>query len=58
MTAHEKTHTQRDSIENIDETETPYDADMPRRGRKPKPAENIFMIEYCGPAKRRLIDYD
>ena len=29
------------------------DADMPRRGRKPKAIENIFIVEYCGPAKNR-----
>lgn len=29
------------------------DSDMPRRGRKPKPADNIFIVEYCGPAKNR-----
>jgi hypothetical protein len=44
-------------MENLEETDNGafYDADMPRRGRKPKPAEKIFIVEYCGPAKNRNV---
>ena len=35
-----------------DFSDTPNDSDVPRKGRKPKTVENIFIVEYCGPVKK------
>ena len=55
LTAHEKTHVKDESVYREDST-IPLDCDLPRRGRKPKQPDHIFIVEYCGPARNRNSD--